>query len=386
MNIAERTLQRIERTQPSIADAHEWVGALQRWKPPENLLALEKPVDYVVEGLIPAGKVGALVAAGGTGKTSLQLSLGVAIATGRPFMGLKVQQGTFVLISSDDTQDDLDGALARVARAMTLTGTELDLVRNKVRLHSLQGLEGEKTFCASPNGAPVSTGLENLIAEALAGITDLRLIGLDTLRQFAGGSSNDEQVVKLTIAGATEVARLKGCAVLVSHHTGKQSFRDGVQDMYCGSGSAAIADNCRFVLLLQSVTWSDVDGLIRRAGMEKGKPLILHSTRGSLLVEPPPPLCLHRDGFYIGRVAGASLSRDQVLDERDRDVLRAVRAGATSKNAIAAKVGGNKQAALGRIDDLESRGHLRNGSPSGSTTRPEYVLTIEGSRFLDAAE
>src|ERR1019366_1214353 len=99
---------------------------------------------------------------------------------------------------------------------------------------------------------------EGEILRALEGIPDLVGVALDTLRQFSGGSSNDEQVIKLAIAGATAIALQTGAYVVLPHHTGKQSYREGVTDMYCGSGSAAIADNCRFVLLLQTATWSDI--------------------------------------------------------------------------------------------------------------------------------
>jgi RecA-family ATPase len=365
---------------------HEWVGRVKTWQPPADLAQHQKPVEFAVEGLVPVGKVGALVAAGGTGKTTLKLTMGVCIATGRDFLGNRIPNpGSFVLLSSDDSQEDLDGALARVVHAMKLDQAETDLVRHKVRVHSLQGLAGDKTFSASPGGVATDTGLSALIVDALSGIGDLRVVGLDTLRQFSGGSSNDEQVMKLTIAGATDVAAKLGCAVVISHHTGKTNFREGITDMYCGSGSAAIADNCRFVLLLQSTNWSDIESKVRRTGQERGDALVLQSTRGSLLVKAPAPIYLHRDGFFIGRVAGASLSREQALDERDRAVLRAVRAGHQSKNAIASTVGGNKQAALDRIDDLESRGHLRNGSANGSVSRPQYVLTSTGTRFLEAS-
>ena len=111
--------------------------------------------------------------------------------------------------------------------------------------------------------------------------------------------------------------------------------------------------------------------------------MVLISTRGSLLMRPAEPIFFHRDGYYIGRVAGATLTRDQRLDERDRKVLRAVGSGAQSKNAICAMVGGKRGDILSVINDLENRGHLRNGSPNGSLSRPEYVVTTTGSKLLE---
>lgn len=360
-----------------------WVDTVRNWQPSADLGLLAPLVDFAVEKLIQAGKVGALVAAGGTGKTTLLLTLGVCHATARKFLDRRVKQGAFVLLSMDDSQDDLDGALTLVMRSMKLSGEEVAMVAKHLRVISLQGEPGLKTFTAKVQGASVATGLEEMLLQALDGIPSLVGVALDTLRQFSGGNSNDEEVIKHTISGATEVALHTGAYVILPHHTGKQNYRDGVQDMYCGSGSAAIADNCRFVLLLQTTSWSDIEAKVQRTGQERGDPLVLMSTRGSLLVRAPEPMFLHRDGFHIGRVAGAALSVNQLADEKARAVLRAVRRGAQTKNAIAAAVRGKKSAVLSLIDELIDRGLLRDGSENGSGNRPKLIVTGEGSRFVD---
>ncbi len=361
-----------------------WVAAVRAWEP-VDLNAPAAQVKFVVDGLIQAGKVGALVAAGGTGKTTLLLILFVCIATGRPFFGCAVTQGTALLLSSDDPQQDLEAALSFVCKAMKLTESECTLVTARVRVVSLLGLGGTKTFTTGEGGCIRSTGLDDLIMQAVAGVKDLACIALDTLRQFCGGSSNDEQVIKLTIADAATVALHTGAAVVLPHHTGKQNYRDGVADMYCGSGSAAIADNCRFVLLLQTTTWADIEVKVQRTGQERGDPLVLTSTRGSLLVIPAEPIFLHRDGFHIGRVAGRSLSKDQQRDQRDRNILAAVRAGAQSKNAIAKVVTGKKAALIAAVDGLLARGLLvidgATGSRSGSQ---KLMVSAPGGKVLDA--
>lgn len=359
-----------------------WMQAVQQWMPPADLCTRDVKVQWAVEGWIQEGKVGALVAAGGTGKTTLLLVLGICIALGWPFFGHRVKRGAFLLLSNDDTQADLDAALALVMQALQMKAEDAAVVMRKLRVISLLDLTGVKTFTTTLGGNVEPTDLALMLDIATEGIDDLVGVALDTLRQFAGGSSNDEQVIKLTIAGATEFALKRRAFVVIPHHTGKQNYREGVTDMYCGSGSAAIADNCRFVLLLQATTWADIEAKVKRTGRERGAPLVLQSTRGSLLVKAPEPIYLHREGFYFGRVAGATLTRDQIEDERDREVLRAVHRGAQTKSDIAAAVGGRREFALNRIDDLVGRGHL--SSPNGSATRPKYVVTVEGARFLEA--
>lgn len=361
------------------AEAPEWVEAVRHWAPVYDLATLMVDVRWAVHGLIQAGKVGALVAAGGTGKTTLLLILFICIAIGRLFFGCKVSEGTTVLLTNDDTQEDVEAALALVCRAMKLTDTEMLLVSIRVRIVSLQGLEGLKTFTTTAGGTTMATGLDALLVQAVEGIADLVGIALDTLRQFSGGNSNDEQVIKLTIGAATDVAVRTGAFVILPHHTGKQNYRDGIADMYCGSGSAAIADNCRFVLLLQTAKWVDIEDKVQRTGNETGDPLVLTSTRGSLLVRAPDPIYLHRDGFFIGCIAGAVRTWDQMADEKDRAILRAVRQGAQTKNAIYAVVRGKKTATLERIDALEGRGHLTRSSQTGS---PRLMVSGTAPAFL----
>jgi RecA-family ATPase len=361
----------------------DWVAAARAWTP-ADLDTVPTEVAWVVQGLVPQGKVGALVAAGGTGKTTLLLTMFACIALGRPFLGRDTAMGTCVLLSADDPQEDLEAALALVCKSMQLSKLDREHVAWKVRVISLQGFAGTKTFTRTAGGSIEPTGLDAFIVQALVGITDLVCVAIDTLRQFAGGSSNDEQVIKLVVEGCTSVAAALDCTVVLPHHTGKQNYRDGIADMYSGTGSAALGDNCRFVLVLQSTTWPDIEGQVARTGQERGDPLVLTPSRGSLLCKAGDPVFLHRDGFYLGHVAGVVLTRDAQEDKKDRAILAAVQRGAQTKNAIAAAVRGNRTRALARVDDLEGRGLLqRSGSESGSG---KLMLSSAGARFMEAAE
>jgi RecA-family ATPase len=361
----------------------KWVPAVQA-EPAYDLTKPVHDVRWVVEGLIQAAKVGALVAAGGTGKTTLLLYMCICIAIQRKFMGCDVTHGSTLLLTNDDPQEDMVAALALVCQAMKLSDDEYAMVGKKVRVVSLQGLGGIKTFTTSMSGVTVSTGLTEALLQAVEGIADLVLVALDTLRQFSGGNSNDEQVIKLTIAGCTDFAVKTGAAVILPHHTGKQNYRDEITDMYAATGSAAIADNCRFVLLLQTAKWSEIERQVQRTGREEGDPLVLRSTRGSLLVKPLEPIFLHRNGFHLGAIAGKSLTRAQQLDKRDREILSAVRDGAQSKNAVAEAVKGKKQSLLEAVDDLLRQGLLMFNADAGSRRGSQkLMLSGAGAKLLD---
>lgn len=346
----------------------DWVSAVQNWQPIQDLATRSVEVDWAVEGLVPSAKVGALVAAGGTGKTTLMLILFVCIATGRPFFGRTVREGSSVMLTNDDSQSDVVAALSRVCRAMALSPVEFEQVGARVRIVSLQGDDGLKTFTTSMSGAVAGTTFARMLIDAVAGIEDLVGVSLDTLRQFCGGNSNDEQVIKITIAGATQVATKTGAFVIFPHHTGKQNFREGVADMYCGSGSAAIADNCRFVLLLQTTTWKAIGKRVQRGVDDRGSPLVLTSTRGSLLVKAPPPMFLFRDGFEMGRLSGVEFTAEQQEVAGAGPIMRAVASGAKTKNAIYEIVKGRKAVVLKRVDDLVAEGHLVASAAGMSVT------------------
>ena len=344
------------------------------------------PIEWSVEGWAQAGKAGVLVAAGGTGKTTLVLLLAVCHATGRPFMGRAVRQGKVVILSNDDTQEDLDATLALVVRACELTERELLLVEFGVVVVSTIGLDGVKTFAATVEGRPQATDMLYHLQDATADMGNLVLVVLDTARQFAGGPTNDEQVVKLLIGGAAEFAAKRGCYVVIPHHTGKANYRDAVTDMYAASGSAAISDNARFVWLLMRVSWGEIADKVQRTANEDGDPLVLMSTRGSLRVRAPDPVYMVRDGYSIRPIAGNVMSKDQQADQKDLEVLRAVRGGAQSQVAVTRVVRGRRQSTLDRIENLLQRGHLIDGgNRSGTGSAAKLQVSESGARWLDSA-
>ena len=135
--------------------------------------------------------------------------------------------------------------------------------------------------------------------------------------------------------------------------------------------------------MLQKTSWPDVNAKVRRNGRESGDPLVLHSTRGSLLVRPPPPTYLFRDGYRFGVIEGAPLTKDQAQDNLDREIIQAVADGRQSGTAIRAALACSKDKALTLVANLERRGHIKN---TGTASRPHYVVSESGRRLLDSAE
>ena len=182
-----------------VDEAASWVEAVRDYRPELDIEARQHAVEWAVEDWIQRGKVGALVAGGGTGKTTILMMLGICIALGWPFFGQRVQRGSFLLLSADDDQHDLDAVLALLCRALKLSPEDFAIVAVKLRLVSIIGLAGTRTFTTTVRGDILATDLPEVMHTATEGMTDLVGVALDTLRQFCGGSSNEEQVIKLTL-------------------------------------------------------------------------------------------------------------------------------------------------------------------------------------------
>jgi len=275
--------------------------------------------------------------------------------------------------------------LSVIAATMKLDSSELVLVAEKVRIVSLQDADAP-TFVKAYNGQHVATGFEDAVIQHSSSIPDLVGIAFDTLRQFCGGSSNDEEVIKATVAAATRVARRTGAFVMLPHHTGKQHHRAGQDDMYTGTGSAALADNSRFVLVLRKLSEDEAKkvGDSALAAAAAGGLLKLSSARGSLRVSPPDPMYLHRDGYLFERVVADARARDIDHAELQHKVMAAIRDGAHSRNAIENKVGGRRTSLLGEIDRLLHAGLIAEDRGAQKLARgvSPLRLTAAGSALL----
>ncbi len=365
----EAAAEATARANASAQAVGSFLGLVRHWTPKADAAALVTvvPVEYLVEPWIQHGQAGALVAEGGTGKTTIKVLLGISIATGRPFLGLSVcRRGTFVLLSLDDSQADLDAVLAEIVVAEKLSLEEIELVRTKVRLISLRGATGAANFSTVDRGAVTPTGVEARIAEVLSDIPDLQCVALDTLRMFSGGGSNDERVMTIATMAVTTIAQRLGCTVIVSHHTGKGQSRDGADDQYVGSGSSAIGDNLRFILRLRSTTWKEMAEEVAVQEMAPGDLLRLSSQRGSLRMKTPTPVYLTRNGFEIRPVVG----RRKVQSDRDNDLLERlvplIEDGHDTSNKLHREMGGRKADLLAGVGRLVDDGYLeRVGSTRG---------------------
>jgi RecA-family ATPase len=334
-----------------------------------SITTIKQP-EFYVDGLIAKGLSGGLVSKGGTGKTTLLIQLAVATALGGNWLGRKVETGSFVLLSLDDTQENLLGALARHIEEVGYSKEEVDVIFDKVTLLSLTGVDSSLSFAAETRDGTVSTGLELRIIEGLSHIDDIQCVAIDTMRQFAGGSTNDDRLVTVATKAVGKIAETLRCAAIVCAHGTKAGAREGVSDQYAGAGSGAFGDNLRFILTLQQVAVKDVlselnvnpDDWFNYGLVEGSKDtfLRLDDTRGSLLRRTLPATFIRRKEYSFDHIEAERKTFEQKSEAKcnqlEKDVISYLDDhGAIESKALHTLLRKSKQPVSQAVEALVSR-------------------------------
>jgi RecA-family ATPase len=182
------------------------------------------PLSWTVPGLLPEG-FGILSAAPKIGKSWLVLGLGLAVATGTPFLGVPVEQRPVLYLALEDGQRRLQERMRRILdgqpapEALVLWTDPLD------------ALDAAKQFVTDHRGSnPL------IIIDTLARIRPPRQRGGDIYREDYQFASSLKDIADL------------GATVLGVHHTRKAESEDFLESASGTNGLTGAAD---FVMVLQ---------------------------------------------------------------------------------------------------------------------------------------
>ena len=180
-----------------------------------EIMAEEQPTDFVVEGLIRAGGSTILVGEPKLGKSQMSLDIALAVARGEQFCGLVTKKGRVIYYALEDGED---------------------IVRDRVRMRGLAGLEEEVYVGTTP---PVVEDNVAILEEHIDAIQPTLII-VDTLRaiSLSVAKSENEASFADAIYRITKLARERGVAALIVHHTVKEATGNPIND---ARGTSAIA-------------------------------------------------------------------------------------------------------------------------------------------------
>jgi RecA-family ATPase len=192
-----------------------------------------EPRPWLVDGFLLKKSVTAIVAPGGTGKSSFALTLSCSIAAGTDVFGLGLRESTNVMLLS--YEDDK----SEKKHNLSFEQHNVYLPNKPIQIFDLEGSQPTPTLSAR--------GLIDHLIEQ-----DIGLLVIDPLSLINPADENSNSAMAKVIQELSLIARLADCAVLLVHHTGKNEWVKGNADM--SRGAKALTDGCRAVKTLSTMT------------------------------------------------------------------------------------------------------------------------------------
>ena len=306
-------------------------------------------VDIIGGGILPPE--GGLLLAGpsGAGKSLLSMELALALANGKPFLGLYAVAApqSVLVIQQENAQAEVQKRLARMIEARGWTALNGGLTLNEPG--SFLDLETEADWGA----------IADAIGEAKATV-----LILDPLSTFHARDENDNTRMRKVLDRVTGLCRQAHCAAAVVHHFGKPQAGQSAEDTRHGiRGASSILDWADTALTLTEKKHEEL--ILRRLEFVKlrnGKPI------RPLLLQRDPESLLHTVVAEEGVLCGAA---------RVKSILRDLGGEVDSKSALVSEImkqTGASQATAYRVVDEAINGKLiREAHGEGRKTRLEVV-------------
>lgn len=212
---------------------------------------------WLLEDLVVLGKVGAVVAPGGSSKSQWMLQLAVSVATGIPLAEhwqVGETGGVLVLFAEDDNEE-IHRRLHRINNHLQLTGYTNELATLKDRLFVFSTIGTETLLTKKDTSGEVSaTVIVDRIAALAKQIPDLRLIVVDPCSRFRGGEENSNEDATRFVEALENLAKQTGASVMLAHHTSKGSYSNQDAGQGASRGASALTDGLRWQMNLSRPT------------------------------------------------------------------------------------------------------------------------------------
>lgn len=163
--------------------------------------------QFHIKGVLPEAELVVIFGDSGSGKTFLGMDMGMAVARGEPWRGLRVKQGAVAYIAAEDAHG------VRMRAKAYAQHNEIE--------------KGQMPFYmlgASPNFRDQDDMTR--VAKAVYALGPVSLIFVDTwARVIAGGDENSAKDVSEAVNMCAKLHRSTGATVVLIHHSGKDSSK-----------------------------------------------------------------------------------------------------------------------------------------------------------------
>lgn len=192
-----------------------------------------------------AGEVTAIIAPGGTGKSTIGNAIALSLASGQPLLGKPLHRGKQAawIYNLEDAQDELD---RQISAAALFYGITPEACGGRLLVDS--GLD--QPLCTAKEDQQGFALAEDVFQQLTATIR-ARKIAVVTVDPFVSShmvSENNNGAIDGIAKRWKRLAKETGCAVVLVHHTKKLGGREVTAED--GRGAVALRDAARVVLPL----------------------------------------------------------------------------------------------------------------------------------------
>lgn len=341
---------------------------------------------WLLRDLVVLGKVGAVIAPGGSSKSQWMLQLSVSVATGIPLADhweVGETGGVLVFFAEDDN-DEIHRRLHRIQSHLTMAGHGKALATLIERLFIFSTI-GTDTLLTKKGvtGEVSATVTVDRIAVLAAQVPDLRLIVIDPASRFRGGEENSNEDATRFVEALETLAQKTGATVMLAHHANKNSSSTGDVSQGASRGASALTDGLRWQMNINRPT----DAQATAFGLSKdalGSFVAATVTKTNYSAIPAPVLMERGPDGYLSAV-NATQARNNSEQKAIVAVLRVLddQARPISARRLEDDHGGvkntlkmSKQSVRGAMQLATDRGYVVGGE------RKPLAITQAGADLL----
>jgi len=257
------------------------------------------PMAWLADGILPLGGLAAIYGAPGAGKSFLSLDLAFSIGTGVSWCGREIVHGGALYVAGEGDAGLSQRIVAwKSAHRVLGEAVGVGVITDPIDLLKPLDVARIVTAAKAPHvGQP------------------LRLIVIDTLaRAMVGGDENDTRDMSTVIAAADRIRDETGAAVLLVHHTSKNSDQE--------RGSSALR--------------GAVDTLLFCEDGDDGRQLVCAKQKDAEAFSPIPFRLVAGHGSCVVQAADSpEVAREQagVMNPKRFQALRVLRESFTDRGA-----------------------------------------------------